>query len=58
MRAVDGLGKTFRLSKNLDVQLGLNLFSLAVCCNFDRPKGSQVLCTCLAIEAGVETLPK
>ena len=32
--------------------------SLAVCCNFDRPKGSQVLCTCLAIEAGMKTLPK
>ena len=76
VRAADGLGKTFRLSKNLDVQLGLRLFCLLSSCSdqltgqkvhrfscclllsLTGQKGSQVLCTCLAIEAGVETLPK
>ena len=60
VRAADGLGKTFRLSKNLDVQLGLSLFCLLSSCSdqLTGQKGSQVLCTCLAIEAGVKTLPK
>ena len=65
MRAADGLGKTFRLSKNLDVQLqgsvdrpkGTQVLLLFVA-TLTGQKGSQVLCTCLAIEAGMETLPK
>ena len=41
MRAADGLGKTFRLSKNLDVQLGLRLFCLLSSCS-DQLTGQKV----------------
>ena len=41
VRAADGLGKTFRLSKNLDVQLGLRLFCLLSSCS-DQLTGQKV----------------